>query len=247
MKTAALLVALWPALALAQESAPPQPPTPPPPPPPFSGKAELSFVSTSGNTSTQTLGLGAEAVYAMLPWSFGGKLAFVRAESDGETKARALSASLRADRKLAAPFDAFVEARYLKNTFAGVDNRYAIDAGLGFLFFKREGHTARAETALGYTKEDRVTGEDLSFATARLGLGYKWAISKTAELTDDCSFVEDLSDLGDWRAGSVTALSASISTRLSLKASYAFAYVKKPPTGFGRTDTITSVALVAKF
>ena len=82
---------------------------------------------------------------------------------------------------------------------------------------------------------------------ARLGASYKWTFSKTAEFTEDCSFIEDLSDTGDWRLQSVASLSASMSTLLSLKATHTFNYVRKPPATFGRTDTITAVALVAKF
>jgi len=239
----ALAFALLSPVAAAQVP----PPAPPPPPPLYSGKAEVSFVSTSGNTSTQTLGAALEGEYKPSPWAYKAAFAFVRAESDGEVKARSLAASLRAGRKIADPIEVFAEARYLKNTFAGVDNRYAADAGIAWTFLKMPQHTLKAEVAGGYTKEDRTTGDNLSFATARVGLGYKWAISKTAEFTDDCSFIEDLSDTSDWRTQSVSALSAAVSTLFSLKASYTFAYVRKPPAGFGRTDTITAFALVAKF
>jgi putative salt-induced outer membrane protein len=242
----ALLAAfvLVPAVAAATEIPPPPPPTPPPL---FSGKAELSFVSTSGNTSTQTLGTAAEVEYKPLPWDYKAAFAFVRAETGGEVKARSLALSLRAARKITGPFEVFAEARYLKNTFAGIENRFAADAGVGWTFLKVPQHLLKAEGALGYTRELRVTGPDLSFATARAGLSYKWSISKTAELTDDSSFIADLSDRSDWRYNNVCALSAAVSTLLSLKASYTFAYVRKPPPGFGRTDTITSAAIVAKF
>jgi putative salt-induced outer membrane protein len=238
---AALVLA--PALALSQVP----PPPPPTPPPLYSGKAELSFVNTSGNTSTQTLGFGAEGEYKPAPWAVKATLAFVRAESDGETKAKSLAASLRGSRKIADPIEVFAQAAYLKNTFAGIDNRFGLEAGVAYTFLKGPPHLLKFEAALGWTRELRVTEPSLSFATARLGVSYKWAISKTAELTDDSSFIEDLSDAGDWRLQSVTGVSAAMSTLLSLKISYTFAYVRKPPPGFGRTDTITAAALVAKF
>jgi putative salt-induced outer membrane protein len=247
MKNAALLLVLLvlPALAIAQET--PPPPEPTPPAPRFSGKGELSFVSTSGNTSTQTLGFGAEAVYAPMPWSFGAKLAYVRAEADDELKAKSFAATVRADRKLVNPFEVFVEGRYLSNTFAGFDNRWSADAGVAWTFFKTPEHLLKTELALGYTQEARVTGEDLNFATARVGLFYSWKISTFAEFTDESYYLADLSDRNNWRFNGVSALTANVTTVVSLKATLTVAYVKKPPPGFETTDRITSVALVAKF
>ena len=50
-----LLMLCFAIQAFAQE---PPPETPPPPPHTCTGSAELSFVSTTGNTDTQTLGVG---------------------------------------------------------------------------------------------------------------------------------------------------------------------------------------------
>ena len=244
MRTHLLLVALLAPTVLSAQDAPPPPP---PIPPALSGKAEVSFVSTSGNTSTQTIGAAAEVEYKPSPWLFKAGFGFVRQESDDEVKARSFAALLRGGRKIADPIEAFVEARYLKNTFAGVDNRFSADAGIAWAFWKEGAHLLKAEAALGFTKEDRVVGEDLSFATARAGLSYKWVISKTAELTDDPAFIADLSDASNWRFSNVLSVTAGLSTIFSLKASHTFAYVNEPPPGFGSTDTITSAALVAKF
>ena len=83
-------------LASALPLAAQDPPPPPPPPPPlWSGQGELSFVSTSGSSDTQTLGVGAEVAYQPLPWSFSFKSAFVRNEADGGEKANSLTAMLR--------------------------------------------------------------------------------------------------------------------------------------------------------
>lgn len=51
----------------------------------------------------------------------------------------------------------------------------------------------------------------------------------------------------DWRIGHVAALTTRVHSILSLKVSHTTRYVNFPPPGFEKTDTITSVALVAKF
>ena len=51
----------------------------------------------------------------------------------------------------------------------------------------------------------------------------------------------------DWRTANIVALTAKLTTLLSLKVSNTVRYVNAPVAGFEKTDSITSVALVAKF
>jgi putative salt-induced outer membrane protein YdiY len=81
----ALLTAVLAAPVAAQE--PPAPPAPEPPPPLWSGKAELAYAATTGNTSTSSFGLGLEVVYRPAPWAVEGKFAFLRAETTSPCRA----------------------------------------------------------------------------------------------------------------------------------------------------------------
>lgn len=63
LHAAALALLLAPATALLAQ----EPPAPPTQPPLWSGKGELSFVSTTGNSDTQTLGTGLDVAYQPLP------------------------------------------------------------------------------------------------------------------------------------------------------------------------------------
>ena len=102
-----------PATLLAQTPAPT-----PTPPPLWSGKGELSFVATSGNSDTQTIGTAAEVEYRPGVWAVLFKSAFVRSEADGEEKARSLTATLRGSRLLSPRLEVFARGDYLKNPFA---------------------------------------------------------------------------------------------------------------------------------
>jgi len=57
----------------------------------------------------------------------------------------------------------------------------------------------------------------------------------------------DFYESADWRIGHAAALTTKVHGILSLKLSHTIRYVNFPPPGFDNTDTITSVALVAKF
>jgi putative salt-induced outer membrane protein YdiY len=44
-----------------------------------------------------------------------------------------------------------------------------------------------------------------------------------------------------------SALTAGLSTHLSLKLGYLFKHVNKPPVGFGKNDSLTSAALIVNY
>jgi len=137
MRLAAAALAFGGALPLfAQEP-------PPGPPPLWSGKGELSFVSTSGNSDTQTLGAGVEVAYQPLPWSLGFKAAFIRNEADGEEKANSFAAALRGARAFSPRFEAF----------ARVENAGGRPAPGELL---RTAHRERARLALGEVALDAL-------------------------------------------------------------------------------------------
>lgn len=235
--------------ALAQE-----PPPAPPPPPAHTciGSAELSFVSTTGNTDTQTLGVGGSIECKPNKWTYLAKGAFIRSEADDLETAKSLDTLFRASRDLTTRLKAYGQFNYFQNEFAGIENRYAVEGGIAYMLLVHPKHTLEVDAGLGYTKEDRVEvigilDEDLSFATARFGGIYRWKISENAEFGEDAGFTLNLNDGEDWRFANIAYVAAKLNTIFSLKFSYAIAYLNNPVPGFGKTDTITSAAVVAKF
>lgn len=232
-----------PAVAGAQSAAP----APPPPPPVREGTAEASFVSTSGNTDTQALGLGADVVYRPSPWILKWKAAFVRQKSNGELSAQSLLFAMRAERPITARASAFGEYGYLRNTFSGVQQRHTISGGLSYLLVSDARQQLKADGGLGYTNERRATPPDISTALFLAGLAYKLKVSDTSELADDARYDALFDDAGNWRFGNVIALTTKLTTLLSLKVSNTLRVANVPPIGFDKTDTVTAFALVAKF
>lgn len=217
------------------------------PPPRWERKAEVSLVATGGNSDTQTAGLGASVIYRPGVWTTEAKAGFVRSEANEIETARAFAADLRQARSLTPRVDVFGRFGFLSNEFAGVDARSTIDGGVGYKLLLGPVHTVRVDGGLGYSHENRVTGTELSFALANFGAGYKWQISRTADFTQSALLTTSLDEGEDWRLGNVLAVTAAISSILSLKASHEVRHVNAPVPGFEKTDTLMSVALVAKF
>src|SRR5579872_5838256 len=77
-----------------------QAPPPAAPPPEREGSAEFSFVGTTGNSSTQTIGLGGELIYRPDDWETKLKINYVRNEADDVLRAQSFVATLRAQRPI---------------------------------------------------------------------------------------------------------------------------------------------------
>lgn len=239
-----LLVCLGPGVAAAQA---PDAAAPPPPPPLWSGKAELAYAATSGNTSTSSLGMGLDVVYRPAPWTVEAKFNYLRAAAEHIVTAESVAGSVKGSRDLTPALDAFLQGGYQRNTFSGIDRRMGGDAGAGYKVIQRPDLLFRTEAAVGYLNESRVNGTTLNYATARAGLKLVWKFGKSADFTDEASWTEDLSDTANWILRNTASVSASMTSVLSLKLSYAIVSANEPVPGFKKTDTVTSAAVVAKF
>jgi len=215
---------------------------------PWSGTAELSYVATSGNTDTETAGGAVSTTYDPGIWSLKGALSYVRSRNEGELDAEKLVGELKLRRDLRPGLDGFVRGRYLENRFAGIRSSVALDAGVVWKVLEGERHTLGLSAGAGYLTESRVADRDREFASLTVGGDYAWKISETTELTEALSWTGHLDDRGDdWRLSYAAALVTSINSVFSIKLSHTLDHRNQPPTGFGKRDSVSSVALVAKF
>ena len=237
-----ILAALSPVFALAQTPA-----QPPPPPPRHEASAEFAFVGTTGNASTQTLGLGGESIYRPVPWTLKNRAAFVRNKSESELKAQALLFLARAEREIRPRLAGFGEYGYFRDRFAGITHRNGVAGGLAYKLIDLAAHVLSIDGALGYLYEGRLVGENVSSPTYGTGGAYRWKLSDTATITDEARFTGTFADAEDWRVLQTAAVTARLTDVLSLKLSNTIGYVHVPVPGFKSTDTNTSIAVVAKF
>jgi putative salt-induced outer membrane protein YdiY len=232
------------------------PPTPPPstpispsePAPVWSGKIELSFVSASGNSSARTFGSSGELTFHPDGWQVANKGSFVRSTTDGEVSAQSTSAGSRVSHRISPRLDGYGQIDYLSNRFAGIESRVATDGGLAWnVVSQANGHSLQLTGGLGYTHENNLTDGNESFATGNAGVRYTWQLSKTAAISEDGLFTQSLASGTDWRVNNTLAVSAALNSVLSLKLSHRLDFVYQPVPGFGKTDQLTSAAIVASF
>jgi putative salt-induced outer membrane protein YdiY len=238
----ALICLPLPAFAQAPAAA-----APPPPPPKQEGTAEAAFVGTTGNASTQTIGLNGEYIVRPEQWVITNKAAFIRNESESELTAQSFAYLFRAASTLSPRLSAFGEYAYFRDEFAGIANRNSLVGGISYKVLELPKHVFFTDAGLGYVNEQRLAGDDVSSATWSLGAGCRLKISETAHFTEDFRMTGLFAEGSDWRVLQVAAVTARLTTMFSLRVSNTIRYAHAPVPGFKDTDTNTSVALVAQF
>jgi putative salt-induced outer membrane protein len=215
--------------------------------PPTKLSLGLSYLATSGNSSSQTAGLDFLFKHAFDPWGLEVSANFLRADQEGRLTAKKLAVGVRGTRALDADLDLFVMGSYLQDPFAGLDPRLLAAGGITYKFLKGPEHELAFDVGLTWTKDDLVGDGSNSYAGALASARYGWNISKTAKLTEDLSFFPSFKDTSNWRVESKTGVQASLSAATALKLTYGARYANRPVAGFGKTDTQTAVSLVINF
>lgn len=252
----------------------------------WASTAELSLLFTSGNAEAESFGFRGTLTRTWLDALLKIEAAALRAEQTtitrgavgppgeaviSETEETELTAEnylLRGqyDHEISERIFAFGGASWEQNELAGLDSRFLVAAGAGYIWADTEALKSRANLGLTYTLEEDVSGLDAEF----LGLRATWDFLR--KLTPNTTFTnllildENLDETSDYRADNTTALAVAMSERLALKISLQLLYDNEPsfvgvprefpagvPTGdvvrvqLDELDTFLSAALVVKF
>lgn len=244
MLALATFFAVRPVAAQAQPPAPAPAPAPEPPPR-FEASGQFTFLNTRGNADTQSLGAGGDAIFRPDPWTYRAKAVFAQTETEDELSARSFAGLFRASRALNPRLSLYGQYDFLRDRFAGVEQRHIVEGGASYLAVDAAPHRLRLDAGLGYLYEEQPD-DHFDSLTLSLGAAYRLAISSTSELTYEPRFLLPFSDTGAWKFDQNAALAVALNTILALKLSHTIRYSADPPEGFDTTDTIMAVSIVAK-
>jgi putative salt-induced outer membrane protein YdiY len=141
----------------------------------------------------------------------------------------------------------FAEYDFFRDRFAGVIRRQAGTVGFALNALARPTQALHVDLGAGHTNERRQAGNNVSSGSYLVGADYKLTLSANADLTDDLRISGIFDDARNWHAEHTVAVTTKLAGGLSLKVSNALRFANFPPPGFRRTDSVTSVALVARF
>jgi putative salt-induced outer membrane protein YdiY len=159
--------------------------------------------------------------------------------------ARSVTGVFRASRQLRERLSFYGQYDYLRDVFAGVEQRHVAEAGVSFRAVDRGRQRLRLDGGAGYLHE-QGPDDELNTATLSAAASYRFLISETSEFKYEPRYLLTLSDTGAWKFDQEAALAVAINSVLALKVSHIIRYSADPPVGFESTDTIMGVSLVAK-
>lgn len=236
----------------------------------WSDVAELTFVLTAGNASSNTFGFKNTAEYLWSRSAFKISAGAVRTESgittrtatgtpenfaireETETEVTAENYFLkgRFDRTVGRTAFVYGGADWDRNTFAGIQNRYGFVAGAGRTWFEEATRKLKTDLGLTYTIQDDVVenpdAED-AFMGIRGSYDYLRKLTETADFTSVLVVDQSLSQTEDLRADWTNSLAVAMSDRLALKTSLQVLFDNHPAVSsvpLGDTEVLTPLGEV---
>ena len=214
---------------------------------PWEGSMGFSFVSTSGNSDTQTLGFDFSLKRKPEPWGLDAGAYYLSSEDDGNTTAERYGARLRGERALSERWNAWAGLSGEHDAFAGYDLRAIVGGGAAWTAVKSARHELVFDGGLTWTSEDLIGVEDRDYLGGLLGLTWAWHPNEGTTIGERLVWFPNFDRTSDWRLRSETSVEAALSARLALKLGYLVRYDNEPVPGYDETDTTTTVSLVVNF
>jgi len=215
----------------------------------WSGSGELGWVSTSGNSNTQTLNAKLAAQLDRDLWTYKGGLNVLRASEDGDKTAERYEATAKTQYHFNEKSYWFNAFRYEDDRFSGFDYQTTLTTGYGRTLLDSDTQKLDTEIGVGARRSKPSDGsgtmpESSTEAILRGGAEYAWRITDTTKFTNDL-LVESGQD--NTYAENQAALSVAINSRFSVKLGYAVRHNSEVPVGTDKTDTVSTVNLVYSF
>jgi len=224
--------------------------------PAWKGSLGLSWVATSGNTDTSSIGMDFGLERKPQPWGLTLAVRGNRADDQGKKTAENFLVSTRAKRALGERWEAFGGLAWARDPFAGYDSQTVGSLGATYKMVENERHLLSFDGGFTYTWEDQISPpapapteftESIDFAGGLLGLSWDWQIGANSKLTQRLVYLPNFDDSADWRLNSITAIEAAVNSWLALRFGYDLRYRNDPVDGADDTDTTSTASVVFNF
>ncbi len=214
---------------------------------PWNIESEISFVNTTGNTRTQSLGSKNKLVYERRRASVLVDANRHAAREKGRSIAENYFISEQIRWKIAKPNYLFELGRWEKDRFSGMDSRLTFGGGIGREMFRTSRNSLLLEIGVQHSWEDRKSERAERFGSTR-GFGvYNLMLTGKNEFTQTAEFIKDFHDTDAYRLNMVSSIKANVIFRMFMKISYEIKYDNEAVRGFSKTDTILSLSLLLDF
>jgi putative salt-induced outer membrane protein YdiY len=224
-----------------------QPPAPPPPPPLWDAQVGASFVGTSGNSETSTLGANFSATHRGLVWKIESEATAVRSSSFDVATAERYLGLLRAQRKLTRIIGVSTGIRLERDPFSGLDLRSILDGGLSWALVRRTAWSLDGVTAVAWNHESRTVGPTVDHPVGVLQLLSRIPFGGAGDTTQRFTFYPDFAETSWYRSEAEISAQAAMNAHLALKLGYLLRFANNPVPSFKKTDNTTTASVVLRW
>lgn len=207
----------------------------------------LGFVSTSGNTDTQSYNGEFRATWYTTHWTHNLKLRGMGSREDGSNQAERYYFEEKSDYNLNNEQYLFVRSTYTNDRFSGFDYQASLGTGYGRHLVNSGNFTLQGFSGLGYRLKKHINGVDNSRdgeLALTLGEELGWDLSQSTSLYQELN-----SEIGTELV--VTTFEVGLETNIIGGIATKFAFLARHnstvPEEREHTDTQTSVSLVYSF
>lgn len=210
----------------------------------WKASAELGFVSTTGNTETETLNAKAKASTDREKWRHKAEITSLNSSDATTRTAQKVTLMGKSDYKLEGKNFLFGVVSYENEKFSGYDYRVTEAIGYGRRVVENADMILDLEVGPGARQSKLDNGDTENESMLRVAAAYDWTISKTSKFSEvfTVEMGEDVTV-----SKSVTSLSSQIEGNLSMKVTLTYKNTSDVPVGVENTDTETAVTLVYNF
>jgi putative salt-induced outer membrane protein len=246
------LLALTPALAVRADEAPP------PPQGVFIGKGQVGFLSSHGNSDSESLNGNIDVLRYDGPWKNEINVGGLYGKNSGIVSAERWEALSQSNYTISGDLFAFGGLRYEHDLFDGFEYQASVTGGLGYKLINTNDTKLTAQLGAGYRRlrpeliDKDATGQVISrtpleatgdpIATA--GVDFSHAFTKTTVFTN--KFLMEAGSSNTLLRDDL-ALTVKMSDKLALSVGYGIKDNTKPPAPLKKLDTVASVNLVFGF
>jgi putative salt-induced outer membrane protein len=245
------LAILLPAVSFGEDA-------PPPPQGEWTGKGQVGFLASHGNTDAKTANALIDMALLLDPWKHSLHLGGLYGETAGIVAAERWDALWQSNYDITKSLYAFGALRYSRDMFSGFQYQASGAAGLGYKIIDTNDLKLSAQLGAGYRrsrpelilKDDsgavvsRTPLDSTGDAVVTAGLDYSQALTGTTTLSDKL-LVE--SGSSNTLITNALALTVKMTDRLALSLGYNLQDNTKPPAGLKKLDTSETVNLVFAF
>ncbi len=219
-------------------------------PPGTYAQADLSHVLTSGNSHSSSLGFRASLTHRTRRHSLGLALGGLRASS---TPGDRIAVGTPEDFELQTPSavstaeDYYVRGRHQyktsdrfygttgagweRNRHSGIENRWVLDVGFGYVLLAREWMTLRSAFGITYTDESYAASGTApsAFVGARLGWDLSHAVLANTTLLHTLTLDQSFADAKTRRMDAQLGVQVAMTRTLGLKVNWRVLFNNHPP------------------